>query len=94
MSQIPLPIERLAYSAADAGAVTGLSRQTIYNLINAGELRTVKVGRRRLVPRSALLELMGESDAGTPLPVETVADLDKLHRVAAILASARRKQGQ
>lgn len=27
-----------------------------------GELRSVKVGRRRLIPRSALLELLGESE--------------------------------
>lgn len=33
---------------------TGLSRQTVYNQINSGALRSFKVGRRRLVSPSAL----------------------------------------
>ena len=35
---------------------TGLSRQTVYNEINAGRLRTFKVGRRRLVSPAALAD--------------------------------------
>lgn len=32
----------------------GVSRQTVYNEINAGRLRSFKVGRRRLVSPTAL----------------------------------------
>ncbi len=34
----------------------GLGRTKIYELIAAGELRTVKIGRRRLIPASAIAE--------------------------------------
>ena len=34
----------------------GLSRSVLYELIRSGRLRTVKQGRRRLVPVSALAE--------------------------------------
>ena len=33
-----------------------VSRWTLYNLIRSNQLRTVKIGRRRLVPFAALAE--------------------------------------
>lgn len=50
------PPERLL-SMAEAAHVAGLGRSALYSLISRGELRTLKVGRRRLVPASALAEL-------------------------------------
>jgi len=51
-------VEPLAYSVTDVMSRTGLCRATIYNLINSGRLKSVKVGTRRLVPVSALHELL------------------------------------
>jgi len=36
----------------------GISRTALYQLINEGKLRTVKIGRRRLVPREAIEEFI------------------------------------
>jgi excisionase family DNA binding protein len=36
----------------------GISRTALYELINAGKLKTVKIGRRRLVPIEAIEELV------------------------------------
>ena len=36
----------------------GISRTALYQLINDGKLRTVKIGRRRLVPAVAIDELV------------------------------------
>ena len=55
-------LPRLAYSLAESEAVSGLSRSTLYRLIDAGKLRTVQRGRRRLVP-SAELERLCNLDA-------------------------------
>jgi excisionase family DNA binding protein len=38
----------------------GISRTAIYELIKAGKLKTVKIGRRRLVPLEAIEELVAE----------------------------------
>jgi excisionase family DNA binding protein len=46
--------EKLAYSINEAIALSSLSRTTIYKLIARGELKTVMVAGRRLVPREAL----------------------------------------
>ena len=52
--------DRLSVSPAEAVKLTGLSRSTIYNLLLSGELHSVTVGSRRLIPTSALRKLVGE----------------------------------
>src|SRR5687767_8787596 len=51
--------ERLAYSFAAAAEAIGISQDTVYRLIQRGEVHSVLVGKRRLIPRASLLELLG-----------------------------------
>jgi excisionase family DNA binding protein len=53
--------ERLL-SIPEAADLAGLGRSALYDLIGRGELRTLKVGRRRLVPASAIAELAARAD--------------------------------
>lgn len=62
MSALP-PAQRLAYSFAEAESLSGLSRSTLYRLMASGQLKTVLLGRRRLIPRDALEALCGKQDA-------------------------------
>jgi excisionase family DNA binding protein len=55
-------VDRLAYSPAEAAAALGCTRQHIQNLIARGELASVKLGRRRLIPRQVLTDLLGHHD--------------------------------
>ena len=57
--------EQLTVSAADASRMLGISRSHAYELIARGELPSLKLGRRVLVPISALRRLAsaGEVDA-------------------------------
>ncbi|WP_432051538.1 helix-turn-helix domain-containing protein [Streptomyces xiamenensis] len=58
---------RLAlYRVPDAVRVLNLSRTVIYDLIRTGRLRTVKEGRARLIPASAITEYVErlEREAG------------------------------
>jgi excisionase family DNA binding protein len=50
----------MAMSPRDAARAIGISRSTLYRLIKQGRIRTVKLGRRTLVPTSALAELISE----------------------------------
>ena len=45
----------------------GLGRSSIYELLAAGKLRSVKIGRRRCIPREAIDELIAglASQGGT-----------------------------
>jgi excisionase family DNA binding protein len=42
----------------------GVGRSTVFDLIGSGQLRSVKVGRRRLVSESALVEFINQLEAG------------------------------
>lgn len=48
-------------SVSEASEVLGISRRSAYRAAAAGELPTVKIGRRLLVPSARLLELLGLS---------------------------------
>lgn len=49
---------RLTVSVEEAGALLGISRAFAYELAARGELPCVRLGRRLLVPRKALDELL------------------------------------
>jgi excisionase family DNA binding protein len=43
-----------------------LGRSKVFEVIASGELRSIKVGRRRLVSETALAEYIADLDSGTP----------------------------
>ena len=49
-----------ALSPKDAAKSLGISRATLYRLINTGRLRVVKIGSRSVIPASSLLALLDE----------------------------------
>ncbi len=53
--------ERLVLSVAEAGELLGLSRAFAYELVARGELPVVRFGRRIVVPKAALLELLASA---------------------------------
>jgi excisionase family DNA binding protein len=53
------------YTVGEAAEALRLSRSVIYELIRSGRLRTVKQGRRRLVPVHALDEYVASLDGAS-----------------------------
>jgi excisionase family DNA binding protein len=53
--------DRLVVSVAEAGRLLGVSRAFAYELAARGELPTIHLGRRVLVPKVALLAMVGLS---------------------------------
>jgi excisionase family DNA binding protein len=51
--------ERLTISVEDAARLLGISRGLAYEAARHGELPVIRLGRRLLVPRARLLELVG-----------------------------------
>ena len=52
------PMEPLAVRIPTAMQLIGVRRSTVYGLIKAGELRTVKLGRATLITMSSLRRLI------------------------------------
>jgi excisionase family DNA binding protein len=53
---------RLLLRVEEAGHQLNLGRTVMYELIRSGRLRSVKVGKLRLIPSAALLEFVEQLD--------------------------------
>jgi excisionase family DNA binding protein len=51
---------RLTYTLSEAASRLGISRALAYEAAQRGELPACRIGRRVLVPRAALLRLLGQ----------------------------------
>lgn len=61
------PIVPLAYRLPQAAAALGLGERLVWDLADRGEIATIKIGRARLFPVSALENwLRAKLDAPTP----------------------------
>ena len=65
-------LESLTYTVSEAAAVLGVSRSTAYECVRSGDLRAIRLGRRLVVPKSAITELL----SGFPSPVTGAASDD------------------
>ena len=52
--------DRLTWTITEVAQLLGISRATAYEAAHRGELPVHVIGRRMLVPRVALLRLLGE----------------------------------
>jgi excisionase family DNA binding protein len=53
-----VPPEMRLHQLDAAMARLGIGRSTLYRLMDSGQLRSVKIGARRLVPESAIVEFI------------------------------------
>lgn len=62
----PTASPKALYQIPEAMALLSMSRAVIYEQLRAGRLRSVKQGRRRLVPATAIIEYVQllEREAG------------------------------
>lgn len=60
MTEMKREIPPILYRVEEAAEALRMSRSVVYELIRSGRLRTVKEGRRRLVPVTALTEYVTE----------------------------------
>jgi len=52
--------KRLTLSVEEAAKLLGIGRNLAYDRVKTGEIPVLKIGRRLLVPRSALEKLLAE----------------------------------
>jgi excisionase family DNA binding protein len=62
---VPSDVERLTLSVEEAAHLLGISRALAYDLVRRGELPRLQPGRRIVVPRRALEELVAGDTAAT-----------------------------
>jgi hypothetical protein len=80
----PAPeIPKAAFSVDDLIVAYGLSRQSIYNEINAGRLRVMKVGRRTLISAEAREDWCRALEENTSVKPELVRGANAARRKSA-----------
>lgn len=61
--------EKLTLTVEEAAETLGISRNSAYTLAKSGELPTIRLGRRLLVPKRALDQLLGAGAGSDQAPV-------------------------
>ena len=56
---LPDPRVRPTMTVEEAGEILGIARSTAYAAVHAGQIPTLRVGRRLLVPTARLLGMLG-----------------------------------
>jgi excisionase family DNA binding protein len=76
---------RATITVEEAGAVLGVGRSTAYEAVRAGELPSLKLGRRVLIPVPKLLALLGVEQTAESIPSDAPApdDLAEVVRLGA-----------
>lgn len=59
-------MERIYISIREAGEALGISRSTLYRLMETGQLASCKIGRRRLIKREAITALAEQASIEVP----------------------------
>ncbi len=59
--------DRSTLSVEEAGDVLGLSRASSYGAVSRGEIPTIRIGRRLLVPTARLRTLLGENEGAAAM---------------------------
>lgn len=52
------PKSKLAYTVREAGALLSLSRSLMYELINAGKIDSIKIGKSRRITEQQLQDFL------------------------------------
>lgn len=51
---------KLAYTVSETAELLSIGRDTVYDLLYTKRLKSVKIGRRRVVSHSAIVEFLNE----------------------------------
>jgi len=55
-------VEKLVISVEEARKLLGLSRGLMYQAVNSGEVPSIRIGRRILIPRALLEKMLERND--------------------------------
>lgn len=59
--KVPTTVERVTVSVDEAAAMLGISRASAYEYVRLGRIRSVRMGRRILIPLRTIYALLGDS---------------------------------
>lgn len=76
---IPDPTEQPTMTVEQTGEALGISRSTAYDGVASGEIPSIRVGRRLLVPTAAVRRMLLLDHPGTGAPAARAAQMGPPH---------------
>jgi excisionase family DNA binding protein len=92
MNENSLP-QRKTLSVGEAAEALGIGRTLAYEAVRRGEIPTIRIGRRLLVPRGGLDQLLGsEATVEVPSPAGATGECTRAqdHEPAVALSATRK----
>lgn len=62
---VPNPTDQPTMTVEEAGNLLGISRSTAYEAVRSGDIPSIRLGRRLLVPTAAVRRMLLLDSAGT-----------------------------
>ncbi len=59
-------LDKAAYDVGEVCRLTGIGRNLVYDLLNSGELPSVLIGGRRIVPAPGIVKLLTQPTTSKP----------------------------
>lgn len=53
---------KLTYKPEEASPLLGIGRNTVYELLRSGRLRSIRIGRKIIIPASAINEFLSKKE--------------------------------
>ena len=69
-------IKKSAVSVDDAGVLMSISRSLAWRMVRSGQLRSVRAGKRVLIPMTAIKDFLGEGVTQQKPKIVTVFPLE------------------
>jgi excisionase family DNA binding protein len=86
--------ERLTYTVLEAARLLGISRGAAYEGVASGEIPSIRIGRRLLVPRAAFNRLLDLKDAPVEADHKAETIAEALKTGAAVAIGGGRREGR
>ena len=82
-------MDKLAYTVEEAARLLGIGRSAAYEGVRTGQIPSIRIGRRILVPKAALEQMLdltvGAPDAETHIGLVSSLKATALHSVKKIM---------
>jgi excisionase family DNA binding protein len=92
--EVMLALETLTYNVSEAANVLGIGRSSAYELVRTGQLASIHIGRRLLIPKRAVRQFLGlPPEENLPGPSDSPAKSAVEEEEIVYLVTVRRVKG-
>jgi excisionase family DNA binding protein len=79
--------DREVLTVAEVSRMLGVGKNAVYEAVNRGELPSIRLGRRIVIPRQKLSEILGPTEAPSIIgPAELAESVEQLAKETELLA--------